>query len=132
MTMSSATEERATKVLVVDDESDIRLLVRMQLQAEGYEVVGDCPDGAAAVEQVRAHHPDAVILDLLMPGMTGFEAIPLIRELDDRIAIIAYTAVAGDFVRRAMAREKVTLVLKSGNVGPLIAAIEAARAAVAR
>jgi len=57
---------------------------------------------------------DAVILDLLMPRMNGFEVIPKLRTKHPEIAIIAYTAVAGDFVRNEMTRLRIPLVLKSG------------------
>ncbi len=114
-----------TSVLVVDDEPDVRLLLRLQLESLGYEVAGEAADGAEAVAACRETRPDAVVLDLLMPGMTGFEAIPVLREIDADMAIIAYTAVAGDFVRQEMARLSVPLVLKSGDIEPLAAAIEA-------
>ncbi|HET8540984.1 MAG TPA: response regulator [Anaeromyxobacter sp.] len=59
-------------VLVVDDERDIREAVSEALKDEGYEVV-DATDGAEALRQLRAHHPDIVLLDLMMPGMNGWE-----------------------------------------------------------
>ena len=114
------------RVLVVDDEPDVRLLLKLQLEARGFEVVGESADGAHAVRVFEASRPDAVVLDLLMPGMTGFEAIPRLREVDENVAIIAYTAVAGDFVRREMARMQVPVVLKSGDITPLVDAIESA------
>ena len=59
-------------VLVVDDERDIREAVAEGLKDEGYEVY-DANDGAEALEQIRAHHPAVVLLDLMMPGMNGWE-----------------------------------------------------------
>jgi CheY-like chemotaxis protein len=59
-------------VLVVDDERDIREAVAEVLREEGYEVF-DARDGAEALRQLRAHHPDVVLLDLMMPGMNGWE-----------------------------------------------------------
>lgn len=119
-----------TRVLVVDDEDDVRLLLRLQLEAAGFDVVGDAPDGSSAVDLCGRTNPDAVVLDLLMPRMSGFEAIPRLREVDPAVAIIAYTATAGDFVRDEMERLDVTLVLKSGDIQPLVRAIEdAVRAA---
>jgi hypothetical protein len=52
--------------------------------------------------------------------MSGFEAIAPLRERVQGVAIVAYTAVAGEFVRREMARLSVPLLLKSGNAEPLI------------
>ncbi len=59
-------------VLVVDDERDIREAVAEVLKDEGYEVIDAC-DGAEALSQLRAHHPAVVLLDLMMPGMNGWE-----------------------------------------------------------
>lgn len=110
---------RPLRVLVVDDEPDVRLLLRVQLLTRGYEVAGEAADGQAAIDACRADPPDAVILDLLMPGVNGFEAIPLLRrELPD-VAIVAYTAVAGDYVRNEMARLHIPLVLKTADFEPV-------------
>lgn len=59
-------------VLVVDDERDIRDAVAEVLKDEGYEVL-DARDGAEGLAQLRAHHPSVVLLDLMMPGMNGWE-----------------------------------------------------------
>src|SRR5512143_2353035 len=59
-------------VLGVDDERDIREAVAEVLKEEGYEVF-DARDGAEALRQLRAHHPAVVLLDLMMPGMNGWE-----------------------------------------------------------
>jgi two-component system nitrate/nitrite response regulator NarL len=118
------------RVLIVDDEDDVRLLLRLQLEAAGFEVVGASPDGRSAVEVCAAANPDAVVLDLLMPRMSGFEAIPRLREVHPEVVIVAYTATAGDFVRAEMARLEVALVLKSGDIRTLAATIEAGVQAV--
>lgn len=111
-------------VLIVDDEDDVRLLLRLQLAAAGFDVVGAAPDGSSAVEVCAETRPDAVVLDLLMPRMSGFEAIPRLREVHPDVVIVAYTATAGDFVRSEMARQEVALVLKSGDIRTLAATIE--------
>lgn len=59
-------------VLVVDDESDIRLAVAEALAYEGFQVVDAC-DGAEALAKARAYHPELVLLDLMMPRMDGWE-----------------------------------------------------------
>ncbi|MCX5644721.1 MAG: response regulator transcription factor [Phycisphaerae bacterium] len=60
------------KVLVVDDEADIRELVRLNLTREGYEVL-DCESGEQALSLSRAKGPDLVVLDLMLPGIDGLE-----------------------------------------------------------
>jgi DNA-binding NarL/FixJ family response regulator len=107
------------RVVVADDEPDVRLLLRVQLGRQGFEVVGEAVDGKAAIELCNATGPDALVLDLLMPGVNGFEAIPKLRRERPDMAIVAYTAVAGEFVRKEMARLHIPLLLKSGDVTPL-------------
>ena len=118
----------ALRVLVADDEPDVRMLLRLQLEQAGFEVAGEAADGQEAVELATREAPDVVVLDLLMPRVSGFEAIPLLRRAVPDIGIVAYSAVAGEFVRREMARLHIPLLLKSGDVGPLAAALKAAAA----
>ena len=90
----------ATRVLVIDDEAPIRLLCRVNLEAEGMEVL-EAADGPSGLETARAEIPDVVLLDVMMPGLDGWrvaeellddpgtEAIPIVfltarAELRDR------------------------------------------------
>lgn len=66
------------KVLVVDDETDIRMLHRLILQSAGHEVT-EAPDGARALDLVRRSRPDVVVTDFIMPVMTGGEFIAALR-----------------------------------------------------
>jgi CheY-like chemotaxis protein len=83
------------KVLVVEDSPDIRVLVRMLLEAGGHEVL-TAPDGRAGVEAARAERPDLVLMDLSLPILSGWEAT---RELKSdpatsSIPVVAVTAHA--------------------------------------
>lgn len=122
--MTLAPEE--IDVVVADDEVDIRLLLKLQLRQFGISVVGEAVDGQEAVEVCEATKPHVVILDLLMPRTSGFEAIPMLRERCPDVQIIAYSAVAGDFARSEMQRWGIPLRLKNGDPEPLIAAIREA------
>lgn len=126
--MTAPNETKTIRVAIADDESDVRVLLRIQLQEEGFEIVGEAVDGGAAVALCIEETPDVVVLDLLMPGTNGFEAIPALRRQCPTVAIIAYTAVAGDFVRQEMARLRIPLVLKSGNIDALASTIRELRA----
>lgn len=66
------------RILIVDDESNMRFLIRMILESAGYDVV-EAPHGAAALEQVRKSPPDLVVTDLMMPVMTGRELVERLR-----------------------------------------------------
>ena len=107
-------------VVVADDEDDIRLLLKLQLRQFGITVVGEASDGIEAIELCEKTKPHVVILDLLMPTMNGFEAIPELRRRCPDVQIIAYSAVAGDFVREEMDRHGVPLRLKNGEPEPLV------------
>ncbi|GAC1595582.1 MAG: hypothetical protein NVS3B21_18740 [Acidimicrobiales bacterium] len=103
------------RVVVVDDEPDVTLLLEIQLRLNGFEVVGSAADGAEAMTLIRQERPDAVVLDLLMPRVNGFEAIAMIQHEFPGTGIVAYTGVAGDFVRVEMERLGVEVVLKTGD-----------------
>ncbi len=70
-----------TKVLVIDDEAPIRLLCRVNLEAEKIEVL-EAADGESGLELARAEKPDVVLLDVMMPGMDGWEVAE--RLFDDQ------------------------------------------------
>ena len=67
-------------VLVVDDEPRMIRFIRMNLELEGYQVV-EASDGIEALDQVRKHMPDLVVMDVMMPKMDGFETLRLLREI---------------------------------------------------
>ncbi len=121
----------ALRVVVVDDEPDVRLMLSIRLRGEGFDVVGEGANGDEAVEQCERLRPDVVVLDLRMPGTSGFEAIPRLRSSCPEVGVVAYTAVAGDFARNEMRRLKIPLVLKQMSVEPLVRAIREAAASAA-
>jgi two-component system KDP operon response regulator KdpE len=67
-------------VLVVDDEPRMIRFIRMNLELEGYHVV-EAGNGIEALDQVRKHMPDLVVMDIMMPKMDGFETLQLLREI---------------------------------------------------
>ncbi|WP_435742191.1 response regulator transcription factor [Nocardioides sp. SYSU DS0663] len=66
------------RILVADDDVDIRELVEFKLSTLGHDIVA-VSDGAAAVEACRADRPDLAVLDVMMPGFSGLDAIRVIR-----------------------------------------------------
>jgi DNA-binding response OmpR family regulator len=79
-----------SRILVVDDEDDIRGLVRALLERAGYEVI-DAPDGRAALRELYTNSPDLVMLDVAMPGLDGWETLERIREVSD-VPVLMLTA----------------------------------------
>ena len=84
-----------TTVLIVDDEAPIRLLCRVNLEAEGMKVL-EASDGDKGLELARAERPDVVLLDVMMPGRSGWEVAEelLADEVTSAIPIIFLTARA--------------------------------------
>jgi CheY-like chemotaxis protein len=88
------------KVLIVDDEENVRFLYEQELIDEGYQTVL-ARDGKECLEKVASEKPDIVLLDIRMPRMDGLEAIGKIIELNKNIPIIinsAYSTYKDDFM----------------------------------
>jgi DNA-binding response OmpR family regulator len=84
-----------TTVLVIDDEAPIRLLCRVNLEAEGMNVL-EASDGPTGLEKARNDEPDVILLDVMMPGLDGWQVAEELLE-DDRtssIPIVFLTARA--------------------------------------
>src|SRR6478736_9594569 len=113
------------RILVVDDEAEIRRSVRMILEYEGYEVMeaSSGPEGVALAERET---PDLVFLDIKMPGMDGLEALQRIKGSNDSIPVViisghgtvstaveATKAGAFDFIEKPLASERVLLTIRN-------------------
>ncbi len=88
------------KILIVDDEENVRFLYEQELIDEGYQTVL-ARDGKECLAKVTAENPDLVLLDIRMPKMDGLEAIGKIIELNKNIPIIinsAYSTYKDDFM----------------------------------
>src|SRR5438067_13833566 len=102
---------RACRVLVVDDEPDIRLLLRVVLEEKGYSVVAEAVDGVDALQQFSQHTPDAVVVDLSMPNLGGVEVIRRLR-LTASTPMVGYSAAPSREDERALLALGVPLVTK--------------------
>ncbi|MCD7708614.1 MAG: response regulator transcription factor [Clostridiales bacterium] len=78
-------------ILVVDDDKHTRMLMRAVLEAEQYEVT-TAADAEAALDAMDHEHMDLIVLDIMMPGMDGYELTELIRETDSEIPILMVSA----------------------------------------
>ena len=88
------------KILVVDDEPDAVELVEFNLKSAGYEVVS-AADGSEALKKARAHSPDMIVLDLMLPEVDGLEVCKILRRdpATSAIPIIMLTAKAAEIDR---------------------------------
>jgi two-component system, chemotaxis family, chemotaxis protein CheY len=81
------------RVLIVDDSLLMRRLVARALVADGWEVVGEAGNGLEAAERYRELRPDAVTLDITMPGFDGLHAVQAIMEIDPKARIVVVSAL---------------------------------------
>jgi DNA-binding NarL/FixJ family response regulator len=79
------------RILVVDDSPYFLPVLRASLENHGYVVCGEAADGASAIEQAKVLKPDAVILDLVMPGLNGMETAAVLKNLMPRVPLIMLT-----------------------------------------
>ena len=79
------------KILIVDDQFGIRILLNEVLQTEGYQIF-QAANGIQALEIMKEHAPDLVLLDMKIPGMDGIEILKRIKVIDPDIRVIIMTA----------------------------------------
>jgi DNA-binding response OmpR family regulator len=90
-----------TKVLVIDDEAPIRLLCRVNLEAEGMQVL-EAADGSTGLAHARNDAPDVILLDVMMPGLDGWRvAEQLLVEPETRKIPIVFLTARAEFRDRA-------------------------------
>ncbi|MDE1655123.1 response regulator [Actinotignum schaalii] len=122
----SAENKEAIRVLVVEDETLIRLDIVETLEDAGYEVVGEAGDGESAIELAGELEPDLIVMDVKMPGMDGITAADRILE-EHRVAIVMLTAYSQrDLVERARDAGAMAYVVKPFTPADLIPAVEIA------
>ena len=90
-----AGDERRVGLLIVDDDASMRDLLRLTFELHPqFDVVAEAANGADAVTAAGEHQPDAVILDVMMPGTDGLEALPRILSASPDSKIIVFSAYA--------------------------------------
>ena len=85
--------DHISSILVVDDEEEIRKILSRILEKEGFKVV-TAADGQQAMQKICFETPDAVLLDVRMPGLSGMEVLKKIKEIDDDLPVVLVTAYA--------------------------------------
>jgi DNA-binding NarL/FixJ family response regulator len=118
------------RVLVADDQELVRAGFRLILEAAGFDVVGEAPDGAAAVELAARHRPDVVLMDIRMPVLDGIAATRQLTAAgpDAPKVVILTTFDLDDYVYEALRAGASGFLLKEAPRADLIAAIRVAAA----
>jgi two-component system, chemotaxis family, chemotaxis protein CheY len=87
-------ETECVKVLIADDESHIRMLMKRVIKKCGFDIAGEARDGQEAVDLFRKTLPDLLLLDINMPRKTGIEALEEIRSVYPNACVIMLTSVS--------------------------------------
>ena len=87
------------RVLVVDDEPDVLLLCRLNLQQRGHQLL-EAAEGSTALEIARELHPDVIVLDLMLPGISGYEVLDALQRdpetADIPVLVLTATSLRAD------------------------------------
>lgn len=102
------------KILVVDDEPDFIRLVKMRLENEGYQAIVAC-NGKEALKLYKTEKPDAILLDVMMPGIDGLQVLKEIRSVDPDIPIFMVTAFSNEERIRLAANLNATSFIIKGD-----------------
>jgi CheY-like chemotaxis protein len=101
-------------VLIVDDNEDIRDVLRMVFEIDGFKVVGEASNGVEAVTVALEHRPDFVILDYLMPLQNGEKTAEILRTLVPETRIVAFSGVISkkpDWADAFLTKDRVSEIL---------------------
>jgi two-component system chemotaxis response regulator CheY len=113
------------RILVADDASFMRQMIREIVEGEGHQVVAEASDGIEAIEQFKKHHPDVVTMDIVMPRRSGIDAVKGIIEVDPTACVVMCSALgqetlvqealqagARDFIVKPFKPDAVTATLR--------------------
>lgn len=114
----------AEKILIVDDQYGIRILLNEVLQKEGYTTF-QAANGVQALDIAKNHAPDLVLLDMKIPGMDGIEILKRMKEHDSSIAVIIMTAYGElDMIQRAKDLGAITHFAKPFDIDDIRSAVK--------
>lgn len=115
----------SNKILIVDDASFMRMMIKDILTKNGFEIAGEAENGAKAIEKYKETRPDLVIMDITMPEVDGIQAVKEIKKIDPNSKIVMCSAMG----QQAMVIEAIQAGAKDFIVKPFQAdrVIEAVR-----
>lgn len=115
-----------SRILIVDDHPVIRMAMKMLLEAEGHQIVGDTDNGVDAIGLGRELKPDLVILDIGIPRLDGLEVISRLMVLALPLKILVLTGQSASlFALRSMQAGAAGFVCKQGGLAELVTAVNA-------
>jgi len=102
------------RIMIVDDSTFMRTLIKSILEKNGFEVVGEAENGAKALVQYKRCHPDIVTMDITMPEVNGIESLAAILDFDSKAKVVMVSAMG----QENMVKEAILLGAKSFIVKP--------------
>ena len=107
---------RKMKVLIADDSKFMRRMIRINVESLGHTVVAEAANGKEAVDGYIEHHPDIVFMDMVMPVMSGLDAIASIIEHDGDAKVIMCSSMGhASYVQEAIVRGASDFIVKPFN-----------------
>ncbi|BBB59159.1 response regulator [Undibacterium sp. KW1] len=126
-------EKKNAKILLIDDNDVTREVLRVILRSEGYHVVGEATDGGSGLELALKLKPDLILLDIVMPKISGTEILPRIRELLPETRVLMVTANKDqDTITEVVKTGIHGYILKPFNAQKIIDTVEAVVAKINR
>jgi two-component system chemotaxis response regulator CheY len=112
------------RVLLVDDAVFIRNNLKMMLEKNGYEIVGQAADGVEGVRMYQELRPDFVTMDVTMPNMDGLEALKEIKKMDRMAKVVMITAMGKEeIVKEAIINGAISFIVKPFNEEKVMAVV---------
>jgi DNA-binding NarL/FixJ family response regulator len=110
--------------LIVDDHDDVRLLLRLTLEAEeGIEVVGEAANGHEAIDRYHALHPTVIVLDEMMPGMSGLDVARTLRDAGEAPNIVLCSAHLDRHIVARASELGIGHCIPKADIGRTVAAV---------
>ena len=123
-TQNQAGSPQTLRVVLADDHRILRRSLAMFLTAEGIEVVGEADDGAQALALVQERRPDMLLLDLDMPGTSGLDVLPQVRQSVPEVKVLVLTGQTEDaYIMRALRAGAHGYILKTTDETALVQAV---------
>lgn len=112
------------KILIVDDQFGIRILLNEVFQKEGYDTY-QAANGVQALSIVKENRPDLVLLDMKIPGMDGIEILKRLKAIDETIQVIIMTAYGElDMIQKAKDLGALTHFAKPFDIDEIVTAVK--------
>lgn len=98
--------------MIVDDDNDVRWMLKILFEQTGFALVAEAADGLEAIEKVKEIAPDVVLMDILMPNMNGVEATRIIRRDHPDVTILGFTASGAELAQEILRAGAVAVFAK--------------------